>query len=906
MKRPPTKSQPAAPMTAIPDQPFRFILDNGLHVIVQPDHSARVVAIQAWVSVGAADEPPNLAGIAHVFEHMLFKGTARRTVGQVAAEIEGAGGDINAWTSLDETVYHLVLASRFFETGLDVLADVLANSSFDPTELERERKVVLEEIRLGEDQPGRVLTQALFATAFREHPYRRPVIGTERSVKALTRDVLIDFYRRHYVAGNITLVVVGDIDPGTAKKKIAAVFGQIPKGGGLHLTRAREPEQRAMRVTVVERDVKEAQLALAFHVPDVRHRDTAALDVAAAVLGAGESARLHTSLRRERQLVSDAWATAYTPRDPGLFWIGAALRSDQLQPALKAVSEELFRLCYEDISADELDRVRRQLLADSVYQQETMEGQARKLGFFQTMAGGLEREAEYRRQLNELTTGTLRTAVCQYLDPRTATVGVMAEKGRAPSESRIRAAVEEGARMAAERYDTPPTTAKAPAPGGQVVRARLPSGVRLLVQRAPSVGLVAMRAAWSGGLRWEDERIGGIHQLIARALPRGTASRPGDAILREIEGRAGSIAGVAGRNTLGLRLELLSGDWERGLELLADCAQHPAFAEQELERERREMLEELRAQEDHPGGEALRLFLRTLYPHHPYRLDELGTPQSVAGLSRKKVVDFFRRHYPIDRLVVSIVGDVDPDEVVKKARALFSEPRAKSEPPAGPAIDGPPTGPQQVWKFVAKQQAHVIYGFPGLTLSDPDRYALEVLTTVLAGQSGRLFTELRDKRGLAYRVSAYSVEGIDPGYLAIYLAVSPANLDVAVSMVRDELAQLVAKPLPRAEIDRAERALVGGHEIALQRRGALASALALDEANGLGWQEHQRYAERILAVTVADVHRVAQRILDPRRAMIATVKPEERTRVLAKPVAAEPKAGKPGKPIHSANKRRGR
>src|SRR5258708_23328201 len=138
-------------------------LPTGLTVVLQPSHASRVVGFQAWVGVGSADEPPELAGIAHVFEHMLFKGTARRGVGQIAREVEAAGGEINAWTSFDETVYHVVMAAPFFDTGLEILADALASAAFDPAELEPERKVVLEEIKQGLDSPDRVSSQMLFS-----------------------------------------------------------------------------------------------------------------------------------------------------------------------------------------------------------------------------------------------------------------------------------------------------------------------------------------------------------------------------------------------------------------------------------------------------------------------------------------------------------------------------------------------------------------------------------------------------------------------------------------------------------------------------------------------------------------------------------------------------------------------
>src|SRR5437762_1407117 len=217
----------------------RYQLPNGLTVVLQENHAAKVVAFQSWVAVGSADEPPDLAGIAHVFEHMLFKGTARRGVGQIAHEVEAAGGDINAWTSFDQTVYHLVLASRFFDAGLDILTDALRNSSFDPKELASELKVVLEEVKQGEDSPSRVCTQALFTTAYAQHSYRRPVIGYARTVERFKRKALLEFFHRYYVSNNITLVVVGDFDAGEARAKIEAAW---------RTARARElPRPRSVR-----------------------------------------------------------------------------------------------------------------------------------------------------------------------------------------------------------------------------------------------------------------------------------------------------------------------------------------------------------------------------------------------------------------------------------------------------------------------------------------------------------------------------------------------------------------------------------------------------------------------------------------------------------------------------------
>lgn len=872
-------------MTAV-----RYQLPNGLRVVLQENHAAKVVAFQAWVAVGSADEPPELAGIAHVFEHMLFKGTARRGVGQIAHEVEAAGGEINAWTSFDQTVYHLVLASRFFDTGLDILADALQNSSFDPGELERELKVVLEEVKQGEDNPSRVATQALFGAAYSRHPYRRPVIGYTKTVKAFTRERLLDFFHRWYVANNVTLVVVGDFDVKRAQAAIAEAWGKMASRPLARPDR-KEPQQKAPRARVVTQDVRETQVGAAFHIPGIHHDDTAALDLLAIILGQGDSSRLTLGLKRRDQLVTDAFAYAYTPRDPGLLVAGATLPPGDLPAAFAGLLSETFRMRHEEVSETELAKAKAIIESDAIYQKETVQGQARKLGFFETVGGGIDWEDEYNRQVRAVTPATLMAVARKYLTVENATIAALVPDGKGVDtgklEDQLVAALETGSDEAQARWA--PAAVPAPSRGDEeILRLKLPSGARLLVKRDPSVGLVAMRAVWMGGLRYEDARTNGVNNLIAALVTRGTRTRTGDELAHEIEAMAGSIGGFSGRNSFGLRGEMLARHWERGLELLADCILNPAFSDDELEKERRQALEEIRTQADNISSEAFRLFQQTLYQKHPYRLDVIGTGDSVAALTRKKLVDYYKRHMATSQMTLAIVGDVDPRAVVQKARALFggAPGKAAATAPDAPALPwdaAHPIAGQEVFKFQNKQQAHVVYGFPGTTITDPDRFALEVLATILSGQGGRLFVELRDKRGLAYRVSAFSVEGVDPGYFAVYIATSPENLAVAKSGIEDELGKVAAVPVPKAELERAKRYLVGAHEISLQRRAALASTLAFHEAYGVGWDEYRRYAPGILAVTAADVQRVAQKYLVRDRAIVATVKPEEVTPVLAKP-----------------------
>jgi zinc protease len=300
------------------------------------------------------------------------------------------------------------------------------------------------------------------------------------------------------------------------------------------------------------------------------------------------------------------------------------------------------------------------------------------------------------------------------------------------------------------------------------------------VLRDASVPIVAVRATWVGGLRYEDERSNGISHMLAALLSRGTKTRSAEQIMNEVEGMAGSISGYSGRNSLGLQAEFLSRYLERGFDLVADCLLNATFSEEELDKERRIVVDDIRAQEDNLGQVSFRLFHSGMWKKHPYRLDPLGTSDSVAGFTRRKLLQHFHRFYAINNLTLAVVGDVDPNRVISKVATLFAYASEAGATQPDVASEPASEGPRQVFKFLAKEQAHVVLGFPGVTFSNPDRFSLEILAHVLSGQGGRLFSEIREKRALAYRVSAFSLEGMDPGYFAVYVATSPEKVEEAV------------------------------------------------------------------------------------------------------------------------------
>ncbi|HEY0477250.1 MAG TPA: pitrilysin family protein [Kofleriaceae bacterium] len=862
---------PSAAVAAVQDvHTHRF--DNGLVLHVAPGHPAPVVAVQAWLGVGSADESVDEAGVAHVVEHMLFKGSAGYGLGELVRAIERGGGEINAWTSFDQTVYHAVLGAGHVDAAIHALGDALIEPLIDPDELAREREVILEEIRQGSDDPARSVAQNLFATAFVAHPYRRPVIGTSASVQRIGERELVAFFRRFYVADNLTLVVAGDVDPERVQRSVERRFRAMPSGRPARRA-APEPPQTAPRAACSHREVGEAHVAVGFHVPGARHPDVAALDVAAIVLGHGESARLPRLLRDGAQLVTSAYASLHTLRDPGLLVLSATARPGDARRTVTGLIDRSAALA-DDLTPAELDKARIAVETALVRQLETAQGRARSLGWHATVAGDPQFGHVYLDRIRAVRRHDVARVMRRYLRSDGASVAAIlpAARARTPRAAWARQAERGVSRALAARPAPPPAVEQ---------RVVLASGLTLLVRRDPSVPIVAIRAVWRGGQRIEDAEHAGASALLARMLTRGCGGRDADAVADRIDRLGGALAGVAGRNSFGVTAEWLARSWRAGFDLTADCILEPGLTSAELVRERRMVLDDARARATSPSQVAFRLFNEALYGAHPYARDALGNPDAVAALSAAELAAFYRARYPISGLTLAIVGDVELDEVIAAAEQRFGRlPRAQPAPavrsiaPVAPVVvDGRSAEDREVYRFLDRAQAHLVIGFPGATVDAADRFALEVLVAILGGQSGRLFAELRDRRALAYRVSAHSVEGVDPGFVAIYLSCAPDKLGAAVAAVRDQLARLRAEGVTAAEIERAQSYLIGSHRIAMQRRAAVANAMAYHEAYGLGWQAWTGYDAAIRAVTPVAVAAAVASYLRDDRTITATVRP---------------------------------
>jgi zinc protease len=383
-------------------------------VIIEEHRASDVVALQLWVRAGSRDEAPAELGLAHYLEHMLFKGTQTRPAGFVEREVEGVGGRINAGTSWDYTFYHTVLPARQAVPGIEMLVDVGVNASLEADLLEAEKQVVLEEMRLNEDTPRRFLVQQLFASAYEGHPYGRPVIGRADLIRALGRDTLVGFYRRHYVPEMFALVVVGAVDPDEVLRAARSTLGTLPRSGAGRLPMPAPAPARAVRLETV-RPGGQAQLGLAWQAPRLDHADTPALDLLMSILGRTKASRLVASLRERQGVVSSISCSLSAMEGAGLVMVAAQLEPEQLPRAEAEILAEVRRVRDAGVTAVELRRAITAAEVDHAFATETAEGRARAYGQAETI-WRLEEELAYVDRIRSVTAAHVQAVARRYLD----------------------------------------------------------------------------------------------------------------------------------------------------------------------------------------------------------------------------------------------------------------------------------------------------------------------------------------------------------------------------------------------------------------------------------------------------------------------------------------------------------
>ncbi len=842
-------------------------LKNGLNVIIENTGASKVMSAQIWVNTGSADECKKEEGLAHLLEHMLFKGTQKRGVGDIARDIENAGGSINAWTSFDETVFHITIATRYADRGLEVLSDTVYNPLLNAEDLKHELPVVLEEINMDNDEPENRASLNMFGKLFNKTPYAKPIIGYEKTVRSFTSRDIQNFYNKWYVPSNMALILAGNFDNIDILKIADKYFGntirdrEFPVAAWPQIAR-----KQGVKVAHSFMPVTVCSVSIGIKIPSYIHRDIPALDVLGTLLGQGASSRLEKNICRKKRLAYEIGAVTYTPKKAGLINIYAKVNYKDLDKFMIEIAKELKKLIEQTPSVDEVQKAIALLKGEDAFTFETVDARARKLGYSMAYSGDPEFDDTYYKNIDKIVPENIKQVARKYILKGEIAVGLVTPDNIKKSSLDINRKVKESFTGEFKKLKKSPLKNRK-RNSNKIVFHQTAEGDTIIVLPVKNARTVAARAVFMEGQHMEPPGKSGILSLTSSLLAKGTTLKSAEEIATEIDTMPCSINGFSGRHTFGITGEFLTDSFAKGAELMAYSLLDPVFFEDEVQREKEILTSMIKEGLSNPGNIAFKNFKSALFGKHAYGRPIYGTKNSIISLDESDLKKVHKKAVS-KNMVLAVCGNVDPEYAIDMGEFLFSRKiNRRSITRVKPWK--PVNRQREIIERINKEQSHIVMGFPGTTLFAADRYALYVLLEILGSQGGRLFDSLREKHSLVYDVSSVSFEGLQPGFIAFHAATSPGKERAVAEAIQYEINRIIKEPPSILEFERIKRTITGSKQIASQRYSTIAADMSLGYIYGLGYDAAKKYIYQIDKVKRGAVTKVAKKYFNPDNMVIS-------------------------------------
>ncbi len=833
---------------------YLHTLPNGLRVVIRENHTAPVVYCNAIVHTGSIHEGEYLGyGMSHILEHVVAGGTTTtRSEDETGKLAERIGASGNAATSKDYTQYYMTVPSRYFETAVDILSDQIIRCTFDRKELEREFGVVTQELLKGREEPDRLMWMLFDETAYDRHPGRFPVIGYLEKFLRLNREDIIRYFHGRYVPENIVFAIAGDVDHEEAFRVVAKAFGPMEARPLAKVEFPEEPVKRGKRYVEQEANIRKAMMRMGFRTVKANERDMYPLDLLAYVAGRGRSSVLYRVLREEKGLVQDIFAYSSTPDYVhGHFIIGCELEPGKIEDVQKEIIALMERF-KKPLPKETLELAAKRMVADYVLEQQDVASQGSLLAHIVMRSGDpLELEC-YLERIRKVKTADIVRVAGKYFREDNLTVAVLKPRSTSADSSAL-----------------PPLEVKAKKSG--IVKFKLDNGLTVLLKRNPSLPVVAMQAYSRGGVLYEGDKHG-VSNLMVGMLLRGTKSRTAKQMFEEIESVGGRIEPVSGNNTFGMQIEVLKDDIEKGIDVMSDCLINPVFDEQELAMMKKRVLFQIQSRSGSWYSELDDLYREKFYGEFPYGRNKLGTAEKVASLERGDLAAFHKKYFVGGNTVLAIFGDIDTEKTRAMVEKCFAGMPAgqAAAPPLPPAPKLSPGEQIKYVKYTRRGQVNIMLGTYGAPIGHKDRYAMSILTKML---STSLFEALRQRNDYVYLTWATSIPGFGTGTCYVQAQTTTDKYDKVMAEIRAEIDKIVTGEFSDEDLDNARRGAVTGSEVRMQTNRDVASAAALNELYGLGYDHHLEYPVRMTKVTRDDIVKVAKKYFV--RWLLVETRPEE-------------------------------
>ncbi len=827
-------------------------LKNGLTVYILPDERFPLVSTRLYVRAGSAYETPEDAGISHVLEHMVFKGTDKRPVGAVAKEIEAAGGYLNAATSFDYTVYLTDLPSKHWALGIDVVKDMAFHPTLDAKELESEKQVILAELQRSLDNPHSRVFKELQKNALNNTPYSHPIIGFEETILAVTPESMRNYIAKYYQPQNMLLVVVGNINPSEVLAEVQKQFGDINNSSDLVPVSYISAENMDYSSVNVQRGPwNKVYLGLALPVPGNADVRSTTLDILGFVLGGDATSYLYKKYKYEKKLVDEIYVGNYDFERIGMLYFSIQLDADKVEPFWNEFVADMASIKATAFSEKDIERAKLQI-EDGIHRvKETLSGLASWRGQLELFLGGEQGEQNILAEVRNVNHESLQLALDTWLVPQRFNVSILAAND---------AKIPDLEKTLHSLWPAPVSKVASSAISDSKETKIIDLGNNRKVVLIPdsTMPYTSVDFYMTGGdsLVAKDEQ--GLSALLARTLTSGTKELNAPQMETYLAERAASLSAFAGRQTFGVSMREPSKFDGELFKLFANVLNGPAFREEEIKREKEDQIADIQTRDERALGLAFSQLPQLLFENeHPYAFKSLGDAKNVEKYNRSMVQKLWQKQIQ-QPWVLSVAGSFDAEQVLAFAKSL-PIPTANKQDIVQPKWEK--QGKTNL-HLPERDQAHLILAFPTVALDHPDSIGLNLLQNALSGQGGLLFTELRDKQGLGYTVTAQNRFSPKAGYTFFYIGTEPEKVDQARKGFAEVIESIHQNELPAEAVQSAKNQMEGDYYRERQSLGSRSSEAALLTILGKDLDFKKKNIEAAQKISAADLRELIKKYIN--------------------------------------------
>src|SRR5574344_1326869 len=823
-----------------------YKLDDGQTVIIKSVKNNPIVIIDTWVKTGSINENDKNNGVSHFLEHLFFKGTATHPTGDFDRILESKGALTNAATSKDFTHYYIKIPSKCLDLALDLHADMLLNPLVPRKEMEKERKVVMEEIAKDQHNPNEKVYDNLNDMLYTTHPYKRRVIGSNEIIGKITRDEVLDYYRTHYSPQNMVTIIIGDVDVDHALAKVKEDFKTEPRKLERNINK---PEKQLMqKVSKVDyQPVQNGYLKIGYRGCNALNPDTYALDVLSTILGDGQTSVLYKTIKDEKQLATSISADNSTYTEDGIFTVNANFIPEKSEKLQRAIFTEIENIRKNGVKQDQLDIAKSIIEHDTYFARESVSNIASEIGYTTVLTDNPLYYDEYLNNIKKVTVNDVKRVAEKYLGENRCAVSIVL-----PLECKNKATTFSNKHS---------HTAKLIKTLDDTKEYELENGAKLLITQNELNDIVAISIYVKGGEF--NEKIAGTANLMSSAMMKGTKNYSATELAQIMEQKGIEISPTSTTDSFNIEILTTKPEVQKTLDLLNEIINNATFDDNEIEKVKISKLSSIKRSEDIPLSKALDEYKTLIFKDSVYANGNKVFEKTFPKIRRDDILGYYNSIFNPQNIVISVNGNVDVSQMINNFTDIFKSNRSQefNYNAHSSEIKSLPSVQKTIKNIDDLRTAWLIVGWqtPGF-LNQKDYATLEVIDSMLgSGMSSRLFRDLREQEGLAYQLGSSYSPKILRGAFSIYIGTNPKTLDMSEKMIFVEIKKLKTEFVSDKELQEAKDKILGNYILSQETNLDKASQIGWFEASGRGLEFKHKYEQLINSVTASDILEVANK-----------------------------------------------